>query len=323
MGVDGYIDLGHGHSMYYQVTGNTTESGVPLVIVHGGPGGSSNLSWGDFFNHSVFKLVYFDQRGCGKSTPFGTTENNTLDLLIEDMEKLREHLKIEKWCLFGGSWGTTLSLSYGTRHPDRCMGFLLRGIFLARENDMKFFLWDSQMLYRESHNYLLDVIEECCGNRPSSYEQMLEYCGCCLHGKDDKAKVRLATTWSEYETVISAVSPIPEDPLTEDQKKQLVSIGILEHYYMTTQLPPKPDLLTQISGSPIKNLPCWIVHGRLDLVCPATQATELHGIWPGSKLAINDASGHWTFEKANKEKLFEFASDMEQTFGKKTSDQTT
>ena len=135
---DGMLDVGDGHSVYWRAQG--PKDAPVMLVVHGGPGGAMNLKWGEVLDASKWRMVFFDQRGCGKSTPFGKLEHNGTNDLIGDMEKLRVTLGIEKWALFGGSWGTTLSLAYGVTYPERCLGFLLRGIFLARKEDIDWFL---------------------------------------------------------------------------------------------------------------------------------------------------------------------------------------
>jgi proline iminopeptidase len=342
---DGLLDVGDGHAMYWRAQG--PKDAPVMLIVHGGPGGAMNLKWADVLDASKWRMVFFDQRGCGKSTPFGKLEHNGTNDLIGDMEKLRVALGIEKWALFGGSWGTTLALSYGVTHPERCLGFLLRGIFLARKEDIDWFLWDVQRVFPDAHRAFLDAIETASGQRPRNAAEILALTGAPLARFDD-AGIKLARAWSGFEATLSVVNkPAPKkgaDPAQKDESKgdeskgeasviaaqtdaaqttatlpeasqadpaqaepaspeatreanaAAISMSLLEHHYMAHELPPEP-LLPRISK--IAHLPCVLVHGRFDMVCPADQVQALADVWPGAQLSIVDAAGHWTFEPGN------------------------
>ena len=342
---DGLLDVGDGHAMYWRAQG--PKDAPVMLIVHGGPGGAMNLKWADVLDASKWRMVFFDQRGCGKSTPFGKLEHNGTNDLIGDMEKLRVALGIEKWALFGGSWGTTLALSYGVTHPERCLGFLLRGIFLARKEDIDWFLWDVQRVFPDAHRAFLDAIETASGQRPRNAAEILAFTGAPLARFDD-AGIKLARAWSGFEATLSVVNkPAPTkgaDPARKDESKgeeskaevpvaaaqtdaaqttaalteapqadatqagqgspeakreanaAAISMSLLEHHYMAHELPPEP-LLPRIGR--IAHLPCVLVHGRFDMVCPADQVQALADVWPGAQLSIVDAAGHWTFEPGN------------------------
>lgn len=341
---DGMLDVGDGHVMYWRAQG--PKDAPVMLIVHGGPGGAMNLKWADVLDASKWRMVFFDQRGCGKSTPFGKLEHNGTNELIGDMEKLRAALGIEKWALFGGSWGTTLALSYGVTHPERCLGFLLRGIFLARKEDIDWFLWDVQRVFPDAHRAFLDAIETASGQRPRNAAEILALTGAPLARFDD-AGIKLARAWSGFEATLSVVNkPVNKsapkksaDPAAKDESKgdasvitaqtdaaqtaatltdpaqadatqaepatpeatreanaAAISMSLLEHHYMAHELPPEP-LLPRIGR--IAHLPCALVHGRFDMVCPADQVQALADVWPGAQLAIVDAAGHWTFEPGN------------------------
>jgi proline iminopeptidase len=342
---DGLLDVGDGHAMYWRAQG--PKDAPVMLIVHGGPGGAMNLKWADVLDASKWRMVFFDQRGCGKSTPFGKLEHNGTNDLIGDMEKLRVALGIEKWALFGGSWGTTLALSYGVTHPERCLGFLLRGIFLARKEDIDWFLWDVQRVFPDAHRAFLDAIETASGQRPRNAAEILALTGAPLARFDD-AGIKLARAWSGFEATLSVVNkPAPKKGADQAQKDEskgdeskgeasviaaqtdaaqttatlpeasqadpaqaepaspeatreanaaAISMSLLEHHYMAHELPPEP-LLPRISK--IAHLPCVLVHGRFDMVCPADQVQALADVWPGAQLSIVDAAGHWTFEPGN------------------------
>jgi proline iminopeptidase len=339
---DGMLDVGDGHAIYWRAQG--PRDAPVMLVVHGGPGGAMNVKWAEALDAAKWRIVFFDQRGCGKSTPFGRLEHNGIDALVGDMEKLREALGIERWALFGGSWGTTLALAYGAAHPSRCLGFLLRGVFLARRQDIDWFLWDVQRIFPEAHRAFLDAIEAACGQRPQSAPEILTLTEAPL-ARFDEAGARLARAWSGYEATLSVVNrPAPPQPETKtgsvsaqlaqlaqqdgktesvspkpdaetdakpdnapaqpaQEKKETaesnssaVSMALLERHYMAQELPPEP-LLPRVGR--IAHLPCQIVHGRFDMVCPADQALALAATWPGAQLTVVDAAGHWTFEPGN------------------------
>jgi proline iminopeptidase len=305
---DGMLEVGDGHSIYWRCHGNP--AGPTVVILHGGPGGALNPRWADFFDPAKWQVVLFDQRGCGKSTPFGELRHNGLEQLVDDTEKLRIALGIHQWAVFGGSWGTTLGLAYGIRYPGHCLGFLLRGIFLARQQDIDWFLWDVRRVFPDAHERFLDAIEQAAGRRPSDLHEVLELTEAPL-ARFDTTGQRLAQAWTRYEFGLSSVGPMPAEapasnaptadassaraasPTTSNVSASAISMALLERHYMANELPPAP-LLMGIHR--IAHLPCYIVHGRFDMVCPADQAQALADAWTGARLSIVNASGHWTFE---------------------------
>jgi proline iminopeptidase len=298
---EGLLDVGDGHRIYWRAQG--PRDAAVMLVVHGGPGGAMNVKWADALDADKWRVVFFDQRGCGKSEPFGKLEHNGIDALVGDMEKLREALKIERWAIFGGSWGTTLGLAYGVAHPERCTGFLMRGVFLARREDIDWFLWDVRRVFPEAHRAFLDAIEAACGKRPKNAQEILTLTEAPLARFDD-AGTKLARAWTNYETTLSVVNkPEKEKEPSEEEKRPsaeansaAISMALLERHYMANELPPMP-LLPLIAR--IAHLPCRIVHGRFDMVCPADQALALAAKWPGADLSVVHAAGHWTFEPGN------------------------
>jgi proline iminopeptidase len=323
---EGMLDAENGHAIYWCAYGNRL---APVVlVVHGGPGGAMNLSWGKFFDPTQWRIVFFDQRGCGRSTPFGRTEHNTLDALVGDIEALRLTLGVARWALFGGSWGTTLALAYGIAHPAACSGFILRGIFLARQQDIDWFLWDVRRVFPEAHEAFLDAVERADGRRPSNHRQLLDYAAAPL-ARYDAQGIALAQAWSGFEAGLSSVrgmpaapepaaaapareaeadapgpAPAPAAPARDmlEGQRRAVSMALLEHHYMAHEL-PAPDFLSRLGA--LQQHPCYIVHGRFDMVCPAEQAVALAQAWPQADLKIVPASGHWTFEPGIEKALLE------------------
>jgi proline iminopeptidase len=288
--VEGFHATGDGHEVHWIDTGPA--DGVPVMIVHGGPGGGINERWGEFFPDC--RRIFVDQRGCGLSRPFGSTENNTTALLVEDMDAIREALGVERWLLFGGSWGTTLAIAYGAAHPDRCLGFLLRGVFLARQEDTDFFLWGVRRHFPEVHAAFLDAIERAAGRRPTSAREILELAHEPLL-RGGEAAEELATAWARFEFACSSVAPMPPfDAGDAASRKMAVPLALLERHYMACELPPAEPILEQAKRC--FHLPCAIAHGRFDLVCPVDQAVELAAAWPGASLRVGEGAGHWTFD---------------------------
>jgi proline iminopeptidase len=292
---DGMLDVGAGHSLYWRTQGNPDAPAI--VILHGGPGGAMNPQWADLLDAGQWRIVLFDQRGCGRSTPFGELRHNGLADLVGDIETLREQLGIERWAVFGGSWGTTLALAYAAAHPSRCLGFLLRGIYLAREEDTDWFLWDVRRVYPDIHETFLDAIEQAAGRRPANARNVLELTAEPL-ARFDAASTTLARAWRDYEATLSRVNHEGQEPqgderTEEDSSRAAIAMALLERHYMADELPP-PALLPSVPR--FAQLPCHIVHGRFDMVCPADQAKALADAWPRAKLSIVDAAGHWTFD---------------------------
>jgi proline iminopeptidase len=292
---EGELPLTHGHVMYWRSHGNP--SGPVVLVLHGGPGGHHNPRSAEFFDPSTWRVVMYDQRGCGRSTPPAAIAHNTVAHLVADIERLREHLGITHWALFGGSWGTRLALSYGVAHPRRCDGFMLRGVFLGRPQDVEWFLWDVRRLFPESHAVFLDAVEQACGRRPANLEELLAFTQPVLENEAHPARLALAVAWDQFEFRMASVVEMPapsNDPVeVAEQARKSLAIAVLERHYMGTELPREPDVLTQVHA--IVHLPCLIAHGRYDAICPFEQATQLAAAWPGAVVMPAEQSGHWAF----------------------------
>ena len=291
---EGMLDVGDGHTLYWRVHGNPK---APIVVIlHGGPGGTHNPRLSAFFDPALWRVVLFDQRGCGKSTPQASTAHNTVDKLVADMELLREALAIERWALFGGSWGTRLALAYGVAHPQRCTGFMMRGVFLGRPEDIRWFLWDAKLLFPDAHADFLDAIEAASGRRPQDIDEVLSFSAPVLKPGHPKRQ-SLASAWDLYEWQMASVQPMPvietEGEAGMKAQGKALSLATLEHHYMAHVLPGEPKVLELVHR--IAHIPCEIVHGRYDIVCPVSQAWQLANEWPAASLNIAPTSGHWAF----------------------------
>jgi proline iminopeptidase len=298
--IEGWLDVGEGHSIHWLEDGN--REGPTVLMVHGGPGGALSRRWGEFFDPTHWRRIHFDQRGCGDSRPFGELGNNTTAHLVSDMEALRNHLAVDKWFLFGGSWGTTLALEYGLNFPEHCAGFLLRGVWLARPADMEWFLWDVKKVYPEAHERFLRSIETASGKKPRSYQDVLDLTEAPLKSGAESGQ-KLAEEWAHYEFSMSFLLPreAPVGGLSELEKRHAVSMSLLERHYIADVLPHSEPILSRLHK--IAHLPCHIVHGRMDMVCPVEQAFEVAKVWPRCSLQIVEGAGHATFEPGNRDAL--------------------
>ena len=268
------------HRIYWEQSGNPT--GVPVVFLHGGPGAGSNPSHRRFFDPDHYRIVVFDQRGAGRSTPFGETASNTTQDLIDDMEALRRQLDIDKWFVFGGSWGSTLALAYGIAHPDRCRGFALRGIFLGRRSEVDWFLYGMKLVFPEAWRRFSGYLPETeRGDILAAYHRR-------LNDPDPDVHRPAAETWSQFESACSTLHHGVGGGGS-------VSLARLEaHYFVNDVFLPENHLLANIGR--ITHLPCVIVQGRYDMVCPIATADELAQAWPGADYVIVPDAGHSAME---------------------------
>lgn len=275
------------HTLYWEESGNP--DGLPVLFLHGGPGGGTSPRQRCFFNPEHYRIVLFDQRGAGQSTPLGEYRNNTTQLLIDDIERLRTMLGIESWLLFGGSWGSTLALAYGQAHPERCLGFILRGIFLCTRPEIDWFLNGMRWFYPEVHDEFIAAIPESeRGDLLQAYRKRL-FCD------NPDIYIPAARRWSRYEASCLFLRP---DPQAIDQfGTDAVSLGIgrLEaHYFLHDGFFSDDQLIRNVDK--IRHLPAVIVQGRYDVVCPPVTAYRLHQAWPESRLKIIDDAGHSGFD---------------------------
>jgi proline iminopeptidase len=280
------------HELYFEESGNP--AGKPVVFLHGGPGGGSEPKQRRFFNPDKYRIVNFDQRGCGKSTPYASLEDNSTWALVADIEKLREHLGIDKWQVFGGSWGSTLALAYAETHPQRVTELVLRGIFLLRKKEIDWFYQQgASILYPDAWEpYLAHIPESERGDLLKAYHSRLT--------SDDPA-VRLAAAkiWSGWEGATSKL--IPDADFTghyEEDEFALAFARIEAHYFINRGFFEVDDQLLRDVGS-IRHIPAVIVQGRYDVVCPIDSAWALHRAWPEADFIITPDSGHSAFEPPN------------------------
>jgi proline iminopeptidase len=272
------------HTIYWEEVGNP--NGIPVLFLHGGPGAGLSPQHRRFFDPHSYRVILFDQRGAGKSTPLGEWRNNTTHTLIEDIERLRVMFGISRWLVFGGSWGSTLALAYGQTHPERCLGFVLRGIFLCTQAEVDWFLHGVQWFYPELYEEFIAPIP--LGERADLLGAYARRLLC-----DDPALYwPAARAWSRFEG--RRVFLLPQE---EEQPSDTLDLGVgrLEAHYMANGAFLKEDQLISDMGR-IAHLPAVIVQGRYDVICPPLSAHRLHRAWPGSTLRMIPDAGHGALE---------------------------
>ncbi|KAJ8692520.1 hypothetical protein PTI98_009825 [Pleurotus ostreatus] len=287
------------HTLYYEVSGN--KEGNPVVFLHGGPGGGVDPKDRSFFNPEKYKIILFDQRGSGKSTPHACLEENTTWDLVKDIEKLRELLKVDKWHVFGGSWGSTLSLAYAEAHPDRVKSLVLRGIFTLRKSELKFFYQDGAgHLFPEAWDDFVAPIPE-----PERKDMMLAY-HAQLNSVDEQTQLIAARAWSKWEMMTSKLHiDLAQVARGEDDKFALAFARIENHYFVNEGFMRDGQLLEKQEIDKIRHIPTIVVQGRYDVVCPATTAYALKKAFPELTLHIVPDAGHSARETGTAKLLVE------------------
>ncbi|RBA24672.1 prolyl aminopeptidase [Herminiimonas fonticola] len=275
------------HTLYWEECGNPV--GVPVLFLHGGPGGGITPMHRQFFDPAYYRIVLFDQRGSGQSTPLGEVRDNTTPLLIADIEALRRMLDVKQWLVFGGSWGATLALAYGQAHPQSCLGFILRGIFLCTRAEIDWFLYGMRVTFPEAHDEFIAAIPaEERTDLLRAYERR-------LFGSDVELATQTARNWSRYEGSCLFLQPQPEIIDVFGDDTVALGIGRLEaHYFLHQGFMAEDQLIRDIER--IRHLPAVIVQGRYDAVCPPISAYRLHQAWPQAKLHIIGDAGHAAME---------------------------
>jgi proline iminopeptidase len=282
---DGMLQVSDLHTTHYERVGNP--DGIPVVFLHGGPGGGLLPMYRQFFDPAAYHVILFDQRGSGKSTPaYELKENSTWDL-VADMEKLREKFGIDKWYVFGGSWGSTLSLAYAETHPDRVRGLALRGIFLTRKKELEwFYQHGASEIFPEFWERFRDEIpEDERGDFMTAYHKRLT-------GDDEQVQLSAARAWSVWEGSTSKLYPSQDLMEHWEGAHEALSLARIEcHYFMNNCFFQTPNYLLENVGK-VRHIPTVIVQGRYDVVCPITSAWDLHKAFPEAELIVVPDAGH-------------------------------
>lgn len=283
------LNVENPHKIYVEESGNP--EGIPVLFVHGGPGGGTIEDYRRFFDPSVYHIILFDQRGCGRSTPHMALEGNTTQNLVSDMEEIRQKLNIDKWILFGGSWGSTLSLVYAQTHPDRVLAMILRGIFLNRNHDVQWLInaEGANKIFPDHWEEFLSILPEEQRHNPLiAYYELLT-------GDDEVSRMSAAKNWSTWEGHCATLEPNKQ--LIEHMKNphHALSLARIESHYFINNCFLEPNQIMR-NIHLIQHIPGIIVHGRYDIVCTLDNAWTLHKAWANSELNIIRDAGHASSE---------------------------
>jgi proline iminopeptidase len=286
------------HEIYYEEAGHP--DGIPAVFVHGGPGTGADTRARQFFDPQLYRIVVFDQRGAGRSRPHASLEDNTTSALIADLERLRQHLQIDQWLLFGGSWGSLLAIAYAQSHPQRARAIVLRGIFLGREHEIRWFnQWGASEVFPEPWAVYLKAIPE------AERDDLVAAYYRRLTSPDPDVVNAVARAWAYWEAATSFLEINSAHLARWSEDRLALAVARIECHYVHHRAFLRCD--SQLLGDMprICRVPGIIVHGRYDMVCPVRSALDLHTAWPGSVLRIVPDAGHSAFEPGTVHELIE------------------
>jgi proline iminopeptidase len=299
----GMLGLDARHTMYYEECGNA--HGVPLLFIHGGPGGGSLPHHRRFYDPSFWRIVLYDQRGAGRSTPSAEIADNTTAHLIEDIERLREHLRIERWLLFGGSWGSTLALLYAQAYPERVLGLVLRGIFLATPSEFDWFLHGMARVFPEAWREFAHFLPP-----PERADLLANYYRRLTH-RDPAVHAPAAQAWDRYESTCSTLLPKPNGNGRNEGDAGALAIARIEAHYFVHDAFIEPDrILANVSR--LRGIPGIIVQGRYDIICPPAAADALARAWPEAEYIVVPDAGHSVREPGTTRELVAAVQRMQQ-----------
>lgn len=282
----GWLRVSETHEIYYEECGNPL--GQPIVFLHGGPGSGCNPNQRRFFDPTYYRVILFDQRGCGRSRPQGCIEGNTIDHLVKDMEQLREALHLESWIVFGGSWGSTLALAYAVAHTSRVAGLILRGVFLSRPHELRWFLHEVRNFFPEVWQRWVNYLPaEERGDILASYAKR-------IFSDDREISLPAACNWNAYESAIMTLRPPAAPTATPADDIQIARARVQLHYIMNGCFVERRPLLEE--ARTLSRVPTIIVQGRYDMVCPPVTAWELAQAMPHAELQMIPDAGHSAME---------------------------
>ena len=285
----GFMATDSVHEIYWEQSGNP--EGIPVIVLHGGPGGAVNPGMRRYFDPAKYRIVMLDQRGCGRSRPNASLEDNTTWTLIADIERLREQLGIDKWVVFGGSWGSTLSLAYAITHPDRALSLVLRGIFLLTKPELHWFYQDgASHIFPDAWERFLEPIPE------AERDDLMGAYYKRLTGPDQAERERCAVAWSSWEGETVSVEGPNARPDKFAEPDFAVAFARIENWFFTNAGFFEEDGWLLKNVDRMRHLPCWIAQGRFDVVTPISGAWALHRAWPEAHLDIVGDAGHASSE---------------------------
>lgn len=302
------LEVGGGHTLYVEECGNP--SGIPVIFLHGGPGSGCNENHRRYFDPGRYRVILVDQRGCNRSTPRGRTESNTTSDLIADLERIRELAGVERWLVYGGSWGATLGLLYAQAHPNRVLGMILRGTFLARQRDLDWFLRDgASRIFPDEWRRFMDIIPV------TEQDDPVHACYQRVHGSDPIERERFARAWSDWSGRL-ATYLLPIAPASEptDAGRMVDEVRIETHFARYRYFIEENQILDRTGQLP--RVPVHIIHGRRDLVCPLESSWALHSAVPASELTVVANGGHLAGEPPMTDALLRATDAMAGKLGK-------
>ncbi|MBI1274074.1 MAG: prolyl aminopeptidase [Alphaproteobacteria bacterium] len=294
------------HTIYWEESGNP--KGMPVVFLHGGPGTGSTPAHRRFFDPHDWRIFIFDQRGAGRSRPLGETRANTTALLVQDIEKLRAMRGIDRWHVFGGSWGSTLALAYAQTHPERVLGLMLRGICLMRQQEVDWFIYGMRTIFPEAwRKFAAAVPEEERDDLLAAYDKI-------FRGGDEASRLHAIKAWSDYEIECSSLLPSADNLIIHNDNDYRIGMALIElHYFRNNLFVPEARLLDDIDK--IRKIPGVIVQGRYDVICPIVTADALHERWPEADYRVIPDAGHSSLEPGIRAALIE-ATERFKTIGR-------
>ncbi|HBF90337.1 MULTISPECIES: prolyl aminopeptidase [Hyphomonas] len=292
------------HEIYWEESGNP--NGIPVIAVHGGPGGGSSPEMRRFFDPGKYRIILFDQRGCGRSTPHSELRENTTWDLIDDMESIRDALGVDRWLVFGGSWGSTLSLAYGVTHPDRTLGLVLRGIFLVSKAEIQWFYQSgASRLFPDAYDRYIKPIPE------DERDDLLMAFHKRLIGDDKQARIDAARAWSRWEGETLSIKGPTTTPARFNEDDFVDAFARIEcHYFVNRGFFASDNWLLEEARTKLKDVPGVIVHGRYDVVTPLSTAWALSKAWPKADIHIIPDAGHSSMEPGIVDKLIQATDDF-------------
>tara|TARA_Y100001960_G_scaffold332583_1_gene433665 strand:+ start:1591 stop:2595 length:1005 start_codon:yes stop_codon:yes gene_type:complete len=282
----GTLDVDRRHTIYWEETGNP--KGIPVVFLHGGPGAGVTPNHRRFFDPDAYRILLFDQRGAGRSTPYAETVDNTTEHLISDMEALRVELGVGKWLVFGGSWGAMLAVSYASKYAGNCLGLILRGVFLGRDSELNWFLGGVRAVHPEAWERFVTFLPEA-----ERMDVLQAYYKRLMHPSPE-INQPAARAWVSFEMECSTLYVSSSIHLKNGIGSPSLALARIEAHYFVNDMFLETNLLDAVPT--FSHLPCAIVQGRYDMVCPIVTANELHQVWAGSKIIVVNDAGHSAME---------------------------
>ncbi len=285
--VTNWLKVGNIHEIYYEECGNP--NGYPVVFLHGGPGSGCNATQRRFFDPEFYRIILLDQRGCGRSKPMGETQENNTDALINDIEILKKHLNIEKWLVFGGSWGSTLALTYAIAHPASVSGLILRGVFLSRSHELDWFLRDINYFYPEAYEALRAYLPD------SERDDVLKAYASRVFSNDTELASEAARHWNAFENSIMSLLPRAQQNSNPTPAEiEVARARVQIHYILNQCFVGQRDLIKEAEA--LKTIPTTIIQGRYDMVCPPVSAWDLKSAMPHASFHMIPDAGHSAME---------------------------